>query len=222
MKDSKKPMANPFVILREEFDDWAILFNPDTVSGFGLNPIGVYLWKLFDGEHTIDMLLKVVQSHAENVPEEAEGHIGEFVDTLAREGLLVQCDTDGCASFCDADSAPRQGKKLSSHTPHQENEVKLFRYESPRVVDLRGESRTAHGDCTGGSGDSGWCKDGAAPGLYCGSGCNASYGTAGCRPGSCASYCCTGASVSGAGCQPGSSDYYCCITGTGCCNGYSG
>jgi len=31
-----KPIPNPFVVLREEFDDWAILFNPDNARAVGL------------------------------------------------------------------------------------------------------------------------------------------------------------------------------------------
>ena len=49
MEPHDKPIANPLVVLREEFDDWAILFDPDTGNAFGLNPTGVYLWKLLDG-----------------------------------------------------------------------------------------------------------------------------------------------------------------------------
>ena len=54
MKNGHKPIRSPHVILRQEFDDWAILFDLDTGYGFGLNPTGVYLWKLLDGEHTVD------------------------------------------------------------------------------------------------------------------------------------------------------------------------
>ena len=61
MKYDEKPRANPNVLLREEFDDWAILYDPDTGHGFGLNPMGVYLWKLLDGEHTVDRILKTLQ-----------------------------------------------------------------------------------------------------------------------------------------------------------------
>jgi len=32
MNQIDKPIANPIVLLREEFDDWAILFNPDTAD----------------------------------------------------------------------------------------------------------------------------------------------------------------------------------------------
>jgi hypothetical protein len=30
--EQKNPIANPLIVLREEFDDWAILFDPDTGS----------------------------------------------------------------------------------------------------------------------------------------------------------------------------------------------
>ena len=33
MEDRKKPVANPFVLLREEFGDWAVLYNPDPGHG---------------------------------------------------------------------------------------------------------------------------------------------------------------------------------------------
>jgi len=133
VKNGDRPIRNPFVILREEFDDWAVLFDPDTGSGFGLNPTGVYLWKLFDGQHTIDTLLELVQSQAENVPEEAREHIREireFVDALAREGL-VGPDSNQYRSFCHRDSAPHQPKQISSHAPCPVCEVKPFRYEAP-------------------------------------------------------------------------------------------
>jgi hypothetical protein len=56
MKNGEKPIANPFVLLREEFDDWAILFDLNSGHGFGLSPIGVYVWKFLDGEHSVDAL----------------------------------------------------------------------------------------------------------------------------------------------------------------------
>jgi SynChlorMet cassette protein ScmD len=75
MKNGEKPIANPVVVLREEFDDWAVLFDPDSGNAFGLSPTGVYLWKLVDGRHTLDALLDKIRGHADNVPEEAGGHV---------------------------------------------------------------------------------------------------------------------------------------------------
>ena len=110
MNNDDKPIANPFVMLREEFDDWAILFDPDTGHGFGLSPTGAFVWKLLDGEHSINALLEVVQSHAENASEEVGEHIGEFLDALVPEGL-AGFDSNKCGFF-QPDSAPAQRKNL--------------------------------------------------------------------------------------------------------------
>ena len=106
MANDKKPLANPFVVLREEFDDWAILFNPDTGRGFGLNPTGVYLWKILDGEHSIDGILKALRRDAEVVPPDAGDHINEFVEELAQHGLVTH----------DAEMGPPQGRSARQVT----------------------------------------------------------------------------------------------------------
>jgi SynChlorMet cassette protein ScmD len=79
--DHDKPVANPLIVLREEFDDWAILFDPDTGNSFSLNLTGVYLWKHLDGEHSIDDMLKTLRGDAHDVPEDTSDHIRAFVDT---------------------------------------------------------------------------------------------------------------------------------------------
>jgi SynChlorMet cassette protein ScmD len=87
VSDQDRPVANPLVVLREEFDDWAILFDPDTANAFGLNPVGVFIWKQLDGQHAIDEILKELRDHAEDVPEEAKDHLKEFVNDLVEQGL---------------------------------------------------------------------------------------------------------------------------------------
>jgi len=37
------PIANPMVVFREEFDDWAVLFDPDSNETFGLNPVSAFI-----------------------------------------------------------------------------------------------------------------------------------------------------------------------------------
>ena len=98
MKNREKPLANPYAVLRDAFGDWAILFTPDTGRGslveyecqarcFGLNPSGVYLWKLLDGEHTLDALLEEIRDCTEGVPEEASDHVVAFVNDLVAQGF---------------------------------------------------------------------------------------------------------------------------------------
>ena len=82
-----KLIANPLVVLREEFDDWAILFDPDTGNAVGLNQLGVFIWKLLDGSHTRQDILKKLRESCENVPKEAEDHLKDFIESLVERGL---------------------------------------------------------------------------------------------------------------------------------------
>ncbi len=86
--EQKKPIANPLIVLREEFDDWAILFDPDTGNAFGLNPTGVFIWKLFDGKHDADEIAARLREEADEVPEDAPGHIRQFIASLEQQGLV--------------------------------------------------------------------------------------------------------------------------------------
>jgi SynChlorMet cassette protein ScmD len=75
------------VILREEFDDWAVLFDPDTGSGFGINPISVFIWKRLDGRHSCEDIVNELNDHCEDVPDEAEQQVKDFVRELVGRGL---------------------------------------------------------------------------------------------------------------------------------------
>lgn len=87
MSDDKKPKVNPTVVLREEFDDWAILFNPDTNVTLGINPMGVYIWKCLDGKLTINEILEDVRENCDSVPDDAKNHVSDFIDDLIQRGL---------------------------------------------------------------------------------------------------------------------------------------
>ena len=87
MTEKKYPLANPQIVLREEFDDWAILFDPDTGKAFGLNPVGVFIWKLLDGRHSIPDILARMQESVEKVPPEAKEDLEGWVQELVSRGL---------------------------------------------------------------------------------------------------------------------------------------
>jgi len=87
MEPSKKPIANKLIVLREEFDDWAILFDPDTGDSFGLNPVSVFIYKLLDGQHTLGDIMKDLRVECKNAPEDAETHVHDFIDDLIKRGL---------------------------------------------------------------------------------------------------------------------------------------
>ncbi len=81
-----KPIANPLIVFREEFDDWAILFDPDTGDGFGLNPVSVFIWKRLDGKHTIQDILEELREACDDAPENAEQEIKDFIEELVGKG----------------------------------------------------------------------------------------------------------------------------------------
>ncbi len=82
-----KPVVNPAVVLREEFDDWAILFNPDTANAVGINPVGIAVWKLLDGKHDLSSIVAAVEEEFDEVPAFATEHLGEFVEDLIKQGF---------------------------------------------------------------------------------------------------------------------------------------
>lgn len=87
MSISDKPIANPTVVLREEFDDWAVLFDPDSGNAVGLNPVGVFIWKRLNGDRTSQDILKELHENCEGVPDEAEDHLNKFIRGLVEQGL---------------------------------------------------------------------------------------------------------------------------------------
>ena len=87
MDDDNKPIANPLIVLREEFDDWAILFDPDSGEGHGLNPVSVFIWKRLDGEHNIEDIMGELRENCEDMPEDAEERVRAFIQDLVENGL---------------------------------------------------------------------------------------------------------------------------------------
>ena len=88
MKKSDKPITNPLVVLREEFDDWAVLFNPETADAVGINPVGVVIWKLMDGQRCVEELVKEIENHFADVPDTASEDVTAFVNDLAERGFV--------------------------------------------------------------------------------------------------------------------------------------
>ncbi len=81
---------NPVVVLREEFDEWAVLYNPDTAAAVGINPIGVAIWKAVDGRRTCAQVIETVLEGYEEVPGTATDEVTEFITRLSADGFIGQ------------------------------------------------------------------------------------------------------------------------------------
>jgi len=88
MNQTDKPIANPVVVLREEFDDWAVLFNPDTADAVGTNPVGVAVWKRMDGRRSLDVIVSEIRDSFEGAPDAVSKEVVAFVDRLAENGFV--------------------------------------------------------------------------------------------------------------------------------------
>jgi len=89
MSGVSKLVAKPQIRMREESDDWVILFDPDTGNARVLNPIGVFVWQLLDGTHSTQEIVDKVRAYYDNVPEEAEQHVTEFIEVLIKTGFVA-------------------------------------------------------------------------------------------------------------------------------------
>ena len=118
MNQMDKPIANPIVVLREEFDDWAILFNPDTASAVGINPVGVAVWKRMDGKNSLKEIVWEIKTNFQDAPEAALEEISAFVGKLAERGYV------GYEMKDKTDGRPTEGQygtggiHVDAHPPH--------------------------------------------------------------------------------------------------------
>jgi len=87
MNTDTKPVPNPVVVLREEDDAWAILFNPDTGDAVGINPVGVQIWKLMDGSDDVGTITRELVARYQDAPETVADEVGTFVDQLCEGGF---------------------------------------------------------------------------------------------------------------------------------------
>lgn len=78
MKEIRCLNPNPVVVLREESDDRAILFNPDTGKAVGINPVGVSIWKNLNGRIDIEGMALRVEEVFTNVPDTVSEEISAF------------------------------------------------------------------------------------------------------------------------------------------------
>ena len=148
MANNKNPIANPVIVLREEFDDWAVLFDPDSGDAFGLNPVSVFIWKLLDGTHNDRDLLNKLLEKCKNVPEEVESDITEFVNDLVERGFV--------------------GYETTVEERRFEMDDKELTYEKPRLLILGASDSGASDNAE--PEDSAMCDVGQAAAYICGLG----------------------------------------------------
>ena len=85
---TQKLIVNPVVVLRKEFDDWAVLFNPDTAEAVGINPVGVAIWELLAEDSSMDGIVENIKKNFADVPGSAKEEIQTFINDLSERGFI--------------------------------------------------------------------------------------------------------------------------------------
>ena len=82
------PLRNPDIVFREEFDDWGVLFDPETGNAVALDPVAVFYWKHLDGLNDKKKLVEILKTECEDVPEDAPEHLDKFIKELKDSGFI--------------------------------------------------------------------------------------------------------------------------------------
>ena len=81
---------NPSAVFRAEFDDSAILFNPNNGEIFSLNPTGRVIWQaLTEGDDEAGVMKKLAAACRDPLPKEAESDLREFIASLKEKGFVA-------------------------------------------------------------------------------------------------------------------------------------
>ena len=83
--------VNPSAVFREEFDNSAILFNPDNGDIFSLNATGKVIWKALAGGCSDEaaVLAKLAEACDAPLPESAADDVKEFIAALKDKGFVA-------------------------------------------------------------------------------------------------------------------------------------
>jgi SynChlorMet cassette protein ScmD len=83
---SSIPVRNPDIVFRQEFDEWAILFDPSTGNAFAINPVSAFIWKNLDGKHNPEELACLVKDEFDEVPENVQEDVLTFIKDMVEKG----------------------------------------------------------------------------------------------------------------------------------------
>ena len=84
----KIPNKNPNIVIREEFDDWALLFNPESGKVHGINPTTVLIWQQIDGTSSIKEISERLKEVFDKTPDTIDEDVRSIIEHLAEIGYI--------------------------------------------------------------------------------------------------------------------------------------
>ena len=81
--------VNPSIVDREELEWWGVIFDPDTGDSFGLNAVGVLIWKGLEAGKSKEDILKDIGEQCEGgLPAQAADDFDAFIAQLTEKGYV--------------------------------------------------------------------------------------------------------------------------------------
>ena len=81
--------VNPSIVVREELEGWGVIFDPDTGDSFGLNAVGVLIWKGLEAGKSKEDILKDIGEQCEGgLPAQAADDFDAFIAQLTDKGYV--------------------------------------------------------------------------------------------------------------------------------------
>ena len=82
-------IRNPDVVLHEEDEDGALVFNPDNDQVKVLNRTGFFIWNLCDGKHEMDgMIIALINSFDGTTDHQVSRQVASFIDEMVKSGFI--------------------------------------------------------------------------------------------------------------------------------------
>ena len=90
IEPGSKIHKNPQVAARElSAEEGAVLLHLETAQYHGINPVGLLIWELLDGERTVTDVVAAVRAQVHDPPPELEDDVLEFLNDVLKRGLVV-------------------------------------------------------------------------------------------------------------------------------------
>jgi len=81
---------NPLVLMRKEFDNKGIVFDPGNNKAMSLNAVGVVIWEAIEHGCTLEQITEIVTDKFAVDGQTAAKDIEVFLATLKSKGLLAE------------------------------------------------------------------------------------------------------------------------------------
>jgi Coenzyme PQQ synthesis protein D (PqqD) len=90
IEPGSKIRRSPQVAARElSAEEGAVLLHLETAQYHGINPVGLAIWELLDGDRTVTDVVAAVRAQVQDPPPQLEDDVLEFLNDVLERGLVV-------------------------------------------------------------------------------------------------------------------------------------